>query len=304
MKPSGTWGQRLAQNAWKQLLLAVFTVLCLFPVYYLFATAFKSEGEYLRNLFGLPLKPVVANFLTVFRGRRFLLWFLNSIILTSGSVAASLVIALFAAFAFAKMRFRGRDAILSVILTLMIVPPVVMVIPLFKIMIALHILNTYPSVILIYAGLTLPFSIYMLASFFRTIPGAIIDSARMDGCRDIRVLRSIAVPLSGPAVVTIILVNALWVWNELLIAVIFLQTGRAEDPDGGPDHLQEPLQPGHPRDHGRPGPGHRAHAGPVLRRAEVLRQGTGRRGGQVNRTRSARHVDTGASRRAASLSKR
>jgi len=223
MKPSGTWGQRLAQNAWKQLLLAVFTVLCLFPVYYLFATAFKSEGEYLRNLFGLPLKPVVSNFLTVFRGRRFLLWFLNSIILTSGSVAASLVIALFAAFAFAKMRFRGRDAILSVILTLMIVPPVVMVIPLFKIMIALHILNTYPSVILIYAGLTLPFSIYMLASFFRTIPGAIIDSARMDGCRDIRVLRSIAVPLSGPAVVTIILVNALWVWNELLIAVIFLQ---------------------------------------------------------------------------------
>jgi ABC-type glycerol-3-phosphate transport system permease component len=223
MKPSGTWGQRLAQNAWKQLLLAVFTVLCLFPVYYLFVTAFKSEGEYLRNLFGLPLKPVVANFLTVFRGRRFLLWFLNSIILTSGSVAASLVIALFAAFAFAKMRFRGRDAILSVILTLMIVPPVVMVIPLFKIMIALHILNTYPSVILIYAGLTLPFSIYMLASFFRTIPGAIIDSARMDGCRDIRVLRSIAVPLSGPAVVTIILVNALWVWNELLIAVIFLQ---------------------------------------------------------------------------------
>lgn len=223
MKPSGTWGQRLARNAWKQLLLAVFTVLCLFPVYYLFATAFKSEGEYLRNLFGLPLKPVVANFLTVFRGRRFLLWFLNSVILTSGSVAASLVIALFAAFAFAKMRFRGRDAILSVILTLMIVPPVVMVIPLFKIMIALRLLNTYPSVMLIYAGLTLPFSIYMLASFFRTIPGAIIDSARMDGCRDIRVLASIAVPLSGPAVVTIVLVNALWVWNELLIAVIFLQ---------------------------------------------------------------------------------
>jgi ABC-type glycerol-3-phosphate transport system permease component len=223
MKPSGTRGQRLAQNGWKQLLLAVFAVLCLFPLYYLFATAFKSRGEYLNNLFGLPLEPVLGNFLTVFRGRRFLLWFLNSVILTSGSVAASLLIALFAAFAFAKMRFAGRDAILSLILTLMIVPPVVMVIPLFKVMIALRILNTYPSVVLIYAGLTLPFSIYMLASFFRTIPGAIIDSARIDGCPDMRVLRSIVVPLSGPAVVTIILVNALWVWNELLIAVIFLQ---------------------------------------------------------------------------------
>lgn len=223
MKPSGSLGRRLPSALGKQVVLALFAVVCLFPVYYLFVTAFKSQGEYLQNLFGLPLNPVLENFATVFRGRRFLRWFANSVILMSGSVLVSLVIAVLAAYAFARMRFRGRDGLLGFILVLMIVPPVVMVIPLFKIMIALRILNTYPSVIVIYAGLTLPFSIYMLSSFFRTIPGAIIDSARIDGCRDLRLIRSIAVPLSVPALITVVLVNALWVWNELLIAVIFLQ---------------------------------------------------------------------------------
>jgi ABC-type glycerol-3-phosphate transport system permease component len=223
MKPAGGLGQRILHSWWKQLILIIFAVICLFPLYYLFVTAFKTKAEYIGNLFGTPLHPILDNFVTVFRGRKFLLWFANSLILTGGSVLAGLAISLAAAYAFAKMEFRLRDGIFGFLLVLMIVPPVVMVIPLFKIMIAMGILNTYGSVILIYTGLTLPFTVYLLASFFRTVPGAIIDSARMDGCRDFRILVSIAVPLSSPALITAVLVNALWVWNELLIAVIFLQ---------------------------------------------------------------------------------
>ena len=223
MRPTGGLGRRILSNGWKQALLVLFSFLCLFPLYYLVVTAFKSQGEYIRNLFGIPFGPILSNFAAVFRGGRFLRWVANSILLTAGSVIAALAIALAAAWAFAKMEFRGREAIFGLMLILMIIPPVVMVIPLFKIMIALKMLNTYHSVILIYTGLTLPFSIYLLASFFRTVPGAIIDSARMDGCKDLRILASIAVPLSAPAIITIVLVNALWVWNELLVAVIFLQ---------------------------------------------------------------------------------
>jgi ABC-type glycerol-3-phosphate transport system permease component len=223
MKPIGTTGQRILRNGWKQALLVLFSLLCLFPLYWLIVTAFKGKAEYLNNLFGVPLAPVLDNFVTVFRGKRFLLWFLNSVILTSGSVAAGLAIALAAAYAFAKMIFKFREQLFGLLLVLMIVPPVVMVIPLFKIMIAMGILNTYASVILIYTGLTIPFSVYLLASFFRTVPGAIVDSARIDGCHDLRVLTSIMVPLAAPAIITTVLVNALWVWNELLIAVIFLQ---------------------------------------------------------------------------------
>ncbi len=222
MKPTGSLGTRILNNGWKHLLLLVFSIVCLFPLYYLFVTAFKTRGEYLVNLFGVPLHPMLDNFATVL-SRRFVLWFANSLILTGGSVLAGLLISLVAAYAFARMEFRFRNQIFAFMLILMIVPPVVMVIPLFKLMIAAGILNTYGSVIIIYTGLTLPFTIYLLTSFFRTIPGALIDSARIDGCRDLRILASIAVPLSSPAIITAVLVNALWVWNELLIAVIFLQ---------------------------------------------------------------------------------
>ena len=208
---------------WKQFMLLVFTIICLFPVYYMFITAFKSHSEYLINKFGIPLHPTLINFEKVFRGKKFLIWFINSIILTGFSVIVSVIVSSFAAYAFAKMDFKGKNAIFNLILTLMVVPPVVMIIPLFKIMVKMKMVNTYQSVILIYSGLTLPFSIYMLTNFFKTIPSGIIDSAKIDGCNSLKILSKIIIPLSAPALITIVLVNALWVWNELLIAVIFLQ---------------------------------------------------------------------------------
>ena len=90
MKPQGTTSSRILRNGWKQVLLVLFSLLCLFPLYYLLVTAFKTRTEYLTTLFGVPLRPIVENFITVFRGKRFLLWFANSLILTTGSVAAEL----------------------------------------------------------------------------------------------------------------------------------------------------------------------------------------------------------------------
>jgi len=216
-------GRIKMQNIWKQILLILFAVICIFPVYYMVVTSFKSESEYLLNRFSKPIRPVLSNFSKVIKDENFPWWFFNSIILTIGAVVFNTVIASFAAFAFAKMEFKNKRTIFSLILVLMVVPPVVMVGPLFKLMIQLKLLNTRFSVILIYTGLTLPFSIYMLTNFFKTIPNDIVHSARIDGCTDNRILRSIIVPMSSPAIITIVLVNALWVWNELLIAVIFLQ---------------------------------------------------------------------------------
>ena len=76
--------------------------------------------------------------------------------------------------------------------------------------------------IAIYAGLTMPFSIYLLTSFFRTLPGELFDAALVDGAGHLRVLRTVVLPLSAPALVTLVVVNSLWVWNELLIALVFL----------------------------------------------------------------------------------
>jgi ABC-type glycerol-3-phosphate transport system permease component len=207
----------------RQSMVIFATILSLFPVYFMTVSAFKTKSEYIANKWGLPASFTMANFDTALAGEKFFLRFSNSIILTVGAVSISLVIACLAAFAFARMEFRGKRTLFNIILSLMVVPPVVMIIPLFVSMASWHLVNTYQGTILIYTGLLLPFSIYLMTNFFRSIPKEIIEAARMDGCSNLGVFWRIMLPLSAPALITLIVVNALWVWNELLIALVFMQ---------------------------------------------------------------------------------
>lgn len=207
----------------RQTTVIAFTLLSLFPVYFMTVSAFKTKVQFLADKWGLPKSLLLDNFVTAFAGEKFLIRFANSTILTVGSVAVSLVIACLAAYAFARMDFPGKSALFNLILSLMVVPPVVMVVPLFVSMVRWGQINTYQGAILIYVGLLLPFSVYMMTNFFQTIPKEIIDAARIDGCSNFGVFARILMPLSAPAVITLIVVNALWVWNELLIALVFLQ---------------------------------------------------------------------------------
>jgi ABC-type glycerol-3-phosphate transport system permease component len=207
----------------RQGMVLLATLLSLFPVYFMAVSAFKNKGEYLANKWGLPQAPILDNFATAFSGEKFFIRFANSTILTVGAVTVSLIVACLAAYAFAQMDFPGKRALFNLILSLMVVPPVVMMVPLFVWMVRWKLVNTYQGVILIYVGLLLPFSVYLMTNFFQTVPREILDAARIDGCSNFGLFRQILMPLAAPAVVTLIVVNALWAWNELLIALVFLQ---------------------------------------------------------------------------------
>lgn len=207
----------------KQIPLIILTVLAVFPIYYMIITAFKSKEAYTSNKFGLPASITFDNFLQVFGEGTFLVWFKNSFILTAGSVVLSLAFAVMAAYAVAKLNFPGRGYIMKVMVSLMVLPPVVMVVPLFRMMAKIDMINSYSGVIILYTGLILPFSVFLLTNFFRSVPDEIIESAQIDGCNPLRILVNIMLPLSLPAFMTLMIVNSLWVWNELLISVIFLQ---------------------------------------------------------------------------------
>ena len=223
MRTVWRWVRRLPGSLLRQVVVLFFTVLSLFPVYFMTVSALKSKADYLENKFNLPPHPILDNFLTAFAGEKFLIRFANSTILTVGAVAVSLLLACLAAYAFARMEFPGKRTLFNLMLSLMVVPPVVMVVPLFVTMVRLKLVNTYQGTILIYIGLLLPFSIYMMTNFFQTIPHEIVDAACIDGCSNFGVFTRILMPLSAPAVITLTVVNALWAWNELLIALIFLQ---------------------------------------------------------------------------------
>ena len=206
----------------KHTVLAVAALSVLLPAYFMLVTAFKTQAGYSLNKSNFPSPLIIGNFITALRGGRFFLWFANSIILTIGSGMLAIIVSALAAFAFARMRFTGRNTMLAINTALMVIPPVVMLIPLFIFLASIRLISTYTGAILVYAGLVTPFSIYLLTNFFRTIPHEIIESALLDGASSFGVLVRIVLPLSGPALVTLIVVNSLWVWNDLLIALVLL----------------------------------------------------------------------------------
>jgi len=147
---------------------------------------------------------------------------MNSTIMTVGSVILCTIIAVFAAYAFAKMRFKGQDLLMNILIALMVIPVVVLIVPLFILYTQTKLMATYPGMIIIYAAVCMPFSVYLLTNFFKTIPHEIIEAGIVDGCSSFSILTKVIMPLSGPPVTTLIVVNALWIWNELLLALVFL----------------------------------------------------------------------------------
>ena len=167
---------------------------------------------------------------------------------------------------------------LGVLVALMVVPPVVLLVPLFVFGVRIGQISTFRLVILIYVGLMLPFSVYMLTNFFRTIPASMIEAALIDGASSWRVFRRIVLPLSAAPLVTLAVVNLLWVWNELLIALVFLQDDSKKTLMVGITGLPEPLQPQRAGDHGGPdardaADRRRLHLRPALLRAWVVSRG-------------------------------
>ena len=201
-----------------------FSLAAAFPVYYMVVTSFKTRIDWLNNQFALPTHISFDNFILAANTGRMLVWARNSLIVTTFSVVISTFLAVMAAYAVARMRFIGRQFYLNSMISLMVIPPAVLIVPLFNMMVKVGILNTYASVIFIYVGLLIPFSIFLLVSFFRGLPVELFDAASIDGCSSFGTLMRIVIPLSAPALVTLIVVNTLWVWNELLIALIFLQS--------------------------------------------------------------------------------
>jgi len=210
-------------RALQHAVLLAATLVALAPTAFMILTSLKSQDEYTFNKVGLPQYPVLDHYRSVLFDSSFFDWMGNSIILAAGAVALSTIVSCLGAYAIARMRFPGRILLFSASTALMAVPPVVMIVPLFVLYTQLNLISTYQGAIVIYAGLITPFSVYLLTSFFRTLPQELFDAARIDGAGDFRILWQIVVPLSLAPLVTLVVVNALFVWNDLLIAIIFLQ---------------------------------------------------------------------------------
>ena len=166
--------------------------------------------------------PFWKNYRRVFAGNPFGVDLLNSAIVSTCTTLVCLVVGGFCAYAMARLSFPFRDALLALILGVSMFPPIAVVSPLFLVLRRLHLLNTYPALIIPYTAFALPLTIWTLTGFFRELPRDLEDSARVDGCTRLQTFFRIIVPLSAPGVFTCAILVFIFAWNEFLFALVFV----------------------------------------------------------------------------------
>jgi ABC-type glycerol-3-phosphate transport system permease component len=215
--------RRLTSITLRQVVLAAMAVVSLYPVWFVLQTALKTNVDYTLSPTGLPTHPTLHSLRSVLLDLPVPRWALNSAIVTVSSVCITTVVAMLAAYAIVFSTMRGRDALLSTNLVLMVIPPVALLIPMFVLMVDIGLINSLFSVIVFYSGLMVPFSVFFFVNFFRQFPRELVEAATVDGASPLKTLRLVVLPISAVATFTLVIVNAIWVWNELLIALVFLQ---------------------------------------------------------------------------------
>jgi multiple sugar transport system permease protein/raffinose/stachyose/melibiose transport system permease protein len=205
------------------LILLVFTFIVLIPFLWLLLMSVKTTQEILLNPYSLPSQIRWQNYSQLFTDPRIHLqrYFLNSGIVTAGALTLSTLLATMGGYGYGRRRyaFRGREVLLSILLFALMLPPQVMIIPQFTLMSRFGLLNTYWALIFLYTSSSLPMSTFLLSVYFAQLPSDLEDSARIDGCNDWMTFWRIMLPLARPAVATVLLLNFLYFWNEMLLSI-------------------------------------------------------------------------------------
>ncbi|MFC2145148.1 carbohydrate ABC transporter permease [Actinomycetota bacterium] len=214
-------------NFINQIILILFSFTAIYPVFWIITTSLKTRDQYLENKIGISWPLTLESIKTALDSANFFRWTMNSVLITSCSVILVTIIAIAAAYALTKLKVNGKNFTLTISVALMAIPVIVILIPLYLLFAKLGLINSYFGIIIIYTAITAPFSVYLLVSFFREIPWEILEAGVIDGCNSFGVLTRIILPISGPPIASLIIVNALWIWNELLLALIFLPMDNA-----------------------------------------------------------------------------
>jgi multiple sugar transport system permease protein len=152
----------------------------------------------------------------------------NSLIVASATVAISMTVGVFGAYAFARLRFRLSRATLLLFLSTYMVPPIALVIPMYLIMVKLHLLDNRLGLIIVYCSFATPFVLWIMGNYFQTIPRELEDAARVDGCTRIGALFRVVLPLSLPGLISTALFAFLIAWDEFLYALVLTSTNASK----------------------------------------------------------------------------
>ena len=203
--------------------LALVLVQTLYPLLWVLFGSLKTKQEMLANVWGPPSSLIFQNYADAWRIAGMGSRFINSVLVTACALIILVIVATPCAYAVARLRFRGRGFVVAVAVAAMLVPPQVMAIPVFIVARDLGLINSRIGIAFIYAATSLPLSVFILRSFFLTLPAELEDAARMDGASRLEILVHVMLPLVRPGVALILIFGFIEIWNDFFLAFLLLR---------------------------------------------------------------------------------
>ena len=209
--------------------LVIVAIFWLVPTLGLFLSSLRTVGDSASSgwwtVFTTPAQLTIENYASLLSNPTITGSFWNTILIAVPTTVFVVIFGALAGYAFAWLKFPGRDWLLIVVIVLLAVPLQVALIPLARMFGTLGIFGSILGVILFHVAFGLPFAIFLLRNFFTQIPAELLEAARIDGASDWRIFVQVILPLGGPAIASLAIFQFLWTWNDMLVALIFTNSG-------------------------------------------------------------------------------
>jgi N-acetylglucosamine transport system permease protein len=202
--------------------LVLWAILVVLPLLWALLTSFKSDQEIFTSPWGLPAQWRFDNFVRAWTEGNIGTYFINSLIVV---VSATVIVMLFGAmtaYVIARYTFPGRDVLYYAFVAGMAFPIFLALVPLYFVVRNLGLIGTYPGLILVYVAYALPFTVFFLVGFFRTLPVSLIEAALLDGCSHAGVFFRIMLPLARPGIISVGIFNFLGLWNQFILPLVLM----------------------------------------------------------------------------------
>lgn len=216
--------RRLAGRIGAYAVLTLFAFVAVYPVTQIVTISLRPSDRLLStSLAFIPADATLGNYRVLLTETPFLRWLFNSLLVSAVVTFTGVALASTAGYALSRFRFRGRGALLGSLLVTQMFPATMLLLPLFVVLISLQLLNSYLGLVVIYSATALPFCVWQMKGYYDTIPVALEEAARIDGCSPWQAFRRVIFPLAAPALVITALFSFMTAWNEYVVANVVLQ---------------------------------------------------------------------------------
>ncbi len=212
----------LAYNGVAQTLLGLWAVMVIFPFLWMIMTSFKTDADILFSPWKIPGSPQWNNFARAWNEARVGRYFVNTLIVLAGSLTGTLLISSMAAYVLSRFTFPGRQFLFYLFIAGMMFPVFLALVPLFFLVDDLQLLGTYQGLMLVYIAYSLPFTIFFMTGFFKTLPSEVAEAAIVDGAGQYQVFFQIMLPMAKPGLIAMGIFNFLGQWNQYLLPLVLM----------------------------------------------------------------------------------